>query len=1385
MIYPKDIAYLKTVRKQVYLPKGEQLRKNQLVFLYSSNIDNSIEYINSRNLASGGFYRYYYIPYTYRLSTNNKTFRFNIRKKKKSIKDKIEKATKVNLFPYDYLTNDVTKNYNTYFDMSIYIDAFKKMSKSATINKKMTLFWSFLNSVINNPKYDKWDKLLLINGSEYKFSTSDKLKDSIDNPLYMIYYSLLHDPSVLKKVDIDILAYTNRGVLKINPSKLTEKDKPTYQAQIKLLFASTKKEEKVIDKVLDDKAIIKEERKELVKDTILQKMNFTGSEIANILGEEDEREDDADIDDIKKKISDKVDDVEKEILDKIDGDKNDPSIKDAIQVNAENRINEDRELIEKLYNVTMGKTVPKSKASTARDKMLKEKQKDIVVSGMTIKEIEKIDSKKIPIKRSDYSASLHTSNNNVKHNNFVNFDKQYNEKLLKKDIVDSVLELNNKSIPMYVRDIKVEDTSNELNYQDTYTFLLEDANRQRHTVKVDIPKIYDNKFLFIGGNKKLILKQNFFLPVVKIGPDTVEIVTNYNKMFITRDDTKGLGNIERFKKALEKNDIYKKAFTFYNAYPKNTNYITTLEYDELSKFIGKYKFNRLELYFDQQEADKVKETKKIKDKKDSIFIGLNSGEPIFINWNTQKTDDGRSIVDILISSAPEEVKSEYNRIKFPKRLMTARVKTMEQLITVIMLIGYWEGLSTVLKKINLDYRLTEKYPKDLTYDEEVIQFKDCYLVYKTTILASILLNGLRVVETKNYEFLDFDSPSPYLDYFLKVYGKLSIANALNNTYEFTIDNITREILIDQNLPTDIVSLVIYAVSLLEDKRFTPEINQNLSRVRSTEIIPAILYDSIAKAYINVANSSGKKKLEIPRDIVIKKLLALKTVEDVSTLNPVLELDRCNTITAKGWRGVNLDDSYTLNKRAYDKSMTGVICMNSSPDGSTGVTKVLTADPKVTSLRGYCEDNSEDMSKLKDTNMFSYAELLIPTAGAHDDPTRVGHAVKQSKHVIPVEKSSPVLISNGMEEACRFALSSDFCINADEDGKVIEYDEESQIMVVEYKSGKHRAINLAPFTAKNGGGGFYLSNQLTTNLKVGSRFKQNDPLAWHKNFFTNNKFTGCRMNMGTFVKVAIASAYNTYNDATFITSKLSKDAGTEMTFAEQAVVGKNSHVDFIRKIGEHIEVDDILISFDSSYEDESINEFLAALSADPDSSSIVEDSKNTIKSDHAGEIIDIKIYSTVELSELSPSLKKIVSEHYKKINKKKALLDKYNDGENDSIVKCGILFTETTKKVEPSKYGVIRGQHVEDSVLFEFYIKHNEELEVASKIANFTGLKNTVAEIIPEGYEPYSEFRPDEEISTFIAPSSVLKRMTPTINIQALGNKVLVELKRKLKDIYES
>lgn len=68
---------------------------------------------------------------------------------------------------------------------------------------------------------------------------------------------------------------------------------------------------------------------------------------------------------------------------------------------------------------------------------------------------------------------------------------------------------------------------------------------------------------------------------------------------------------------------------------------------------------------------------------------------------------------------------------------------------------------------------------------------------------------------------------------------------------------------------------------------------------------------------------------------------------------------------------------------------------------------------------------------------------------------------------------------------------------------------------------------------------------------------------------------------------------------------------------------------------------------------------------------------------------------------------------------------------------------------------------------------------------FTALKSIVGEVVPEGYEPYSEFRPDEEVSSLISASAILKRQVPSIVLTLLGNKVIVELKRQLEEIYNS
>lgn len=1384
-VYSDSLPYMKLMNRKVTLPRGEKIGRGNLCFLYTHNPDESIDIINNtKNFIHGRRYYYYYIQPIYRGRLYNKIYRIRWVNERKELYKKIEKKTYTH--PYNKLTiNNAKDNRNMYYDLSKFIEIFNSICEKFIPRKKVTMFWDYFKTIINAKNLNIYqNKFILINIDQWKMSNN--LKENLQNPLFLLYYTMFKYFDLIKDFDIDFFFFTNRRCLRVNPSKVGKKDYQKLRKEMNRLYSYVPN----IEEVTDEETIKKDEAVEASVHEINKVINkSSNTEIVTQKHIQEPSSETTSVfaspvvyDKIRKKANVVKHQIERMVPDTSEVPAS--TIRKAIQTKVENDIDSDKQLLNEIYDQTITPILPKTTASSARDEQLKKAQNDIKIGNMSIKQISKIQAEHIPIPVKDVSSSVKTTNTAMTKIKFDNFEKTYNEKLMPKDITNAILSLNNKSLPMYIRDIQITDTSDELNYKDTYTIKLEDSNRKRHTIKIDIPKFVEDKFLYIGGNRKLIKKQNLLYPVVKTSENIVQLTTNYNKMFIERVGTKSLSSIERLKATLAKSDKLESHFTFGNALSINNAYVTTIEYDEISRVITKYKNGKMQLFFDQNEAHEYAKSKGIDIPKNYLFIGCDKAlKPIFVNNDTQKTINDKWIVDLILASFDEESRKLYDSTKAPKRLMYTRAKVMSQYVSVGLLLGFWEGLSSLLKKGKVKYRLEDKLPP-LKANESYLRFANCYLVYESVVGVDLLLNGFRLIDTAKYTIAELDTKEPYMPYLIKVYGKAAIANALLNVYEFMMDPITVEVCQDINLPTDLVEIIIYAVSLLADSQFTPEINQGLSRIRSNEIIPAILYERLAKKYILYRNSGGKKPFSVPQDCVIKEVLALKTVEDYSTLNPVLELEMTHGISSKGFRGANLDESYTLAKRTYDKTSTGVISPSTSPDGSAGVSKTLTMNPSIKSLRGYVDLKDNDLKDLHDVDLFSPGELSIPLGATKDDATRLGHAIKQSKHVIPVKKSSPVLMSNGMEEVCRFELSSDFVVNAEDAGTVIDYDEDSKIMIVEYKSGKHRAIDLNNKIVKNGGGGFFLSNQLITPFKVGDKFKKDDVLAYHKDFFTNDKFNNCRMNMGTLTKVAIMSTYNTYQDATMITEKLSDDAATEMCFVKQATIGKNANVEYMVKKGQEVKVGDSLIQFDTSFEDNSLNTLLANLSSD-EQASVLEGSRNDIHSKYSGVIEDIKIYSTVELDELSPSLRKIVSAYYNKINKKKKFLEQYDPESKDSIVKCGIMLNETTKKIEPNKFGVIKGQKIEEGgVMIEFYIKHSEPLEIGSKIANFTALKNTIGEIIPKGYEPWSSYRPNEEVSTIIASNSILKRMTPSILLTALGNKCIIELKRKLKEIYD-
>jgi hypothetical protein len=105
-----------------------------------------------------------------------------------------------------------------------------------------------------------------------------------------------------------------------------------------------------------------------------------------------------------------------------------------------------------------------------------------------------------------------------------------------------------------------------------------------------------------------------------------------------------------------------------------------------------------------------------------------------------------------------------------------------------------------------------------------------------------------------------------------------------------------------------------------------------------------------------------------------------------------------------------------------------------------------------------------------------------------------------------------------------------------------------------------------------------------------------------------------------------------------------------------------------------------------------------------------------------------------------------------------------------------------KPIKPVN-GKIKGYDMESGVLILIYITYVNPFSIGDKMINFAALKGVTSEIWDLGKEPYSDFRPDEEISAFFPPIGLMTRKTPSVIPTMFGNKLLIELKRKLGEMY--
>lgn len=1348
MVTIEQIPHLALYKQKVEMPMVNIKTRNLLnmVILDNKNYSALNKFINHPNIVKKNIYNFYYMDFLYTGTIANKNYRENLKKERQLIYDNIQKQNK-GIIAKPLLTGINDKN--MYRDMYFNNEIFFKRSTKLPRLKRVEAYIEEIKKVIEDERFSNYRKTIVVDVEDWLLNVKEL--GLLDNPMSILFIGLWKRLDVVKSLgDVNIVFYTSKHFLRMNPKDC---DKDSYKLLRRGLGLLHSKMSLISDPEFLTNLERKEELVKFAKENILKSYNLTG---------------DSEIDD---EINEAID---KAIDENMDDESFEPT--GTGTTNLEEKLKDDKELNTSIYNFINTKASGKTTMSNKRDEELRKNQANIKVGNMTISEMRELAAKEPILEAKDVSAKVKTLNTNVTKIKYPQFDKTYNEKLYKHDILGVFESLNRGTIPVYILKVDIEDSSNDLNYKETWTITMEDSNRVRHTVKVDVPKFIDDKYLYLNGNRKMIVRQLFSKPVVKTSPDTVQIVSNYNKIFIRREGQKLTDKIEKLHKMFStthKGIVVKQG----NVFHSNNDYITTIEYDELSKHYGSVKLGNAEFIFDQSKVHEKLNELKIKPKEGFICVGFEAGKPIYLDTNG--LDD---VTDLMIPKLPTPAQADFESLSVGKKFIYSTATIMKKKTPLIFLLSFYEGLSQVLWKAEIEHYFTDKRPQ-LQPHQNYIRFRNGYLVYSTSpIQNSFLMNAFYSVPTQAYDYEEFDKQDVYLEIFETIYGHKNVGMAFINYYNSMLDNITLEVLEKLNYPTDFVKLVLFANKLLADNRFMKENNLNMYRVRSNEIISSLLYSQIADAYaryLSTANNNRPVKISIPKDIVLKNIMTNVLTEDYSTLNPISELDKSRAITPKGPSGLNVKEAYTPDKRSYDKTMLGLMAMSTSPDANVGVVRKLALEPNIINARGYIDLEDDHLEKLKDSNLFCPAELLTPIGASRDDSVRTAMSTKQSSHIVPIVKSSPVLISNGVEQVIPYHLGKDFVIVAEDDGEVVEVNDKTGFTIVRYKNGKHIAVDKNPKVVKNGAGGFHIVNRLDCNLKVGDKVKANDVIAADHNFFSNDIF-GTRFNLGSLQKVACYSGYETFEDSTLISEKMAEDMASYIVKENIKKIGKNSNIGYIVNVGDKVSVGDELLRFEQSFDENTLNSFLSSVGEEL-KEEIKMSGQTSITSKFNGVIEDIKIYSAVELDEMSPSLREIVQKYYAGIKKKRDQLNKYDKG--NPIYKCGILYTEADKKIELDNYGKIKGEECEDSVLICFYIKYKDVMSVGDKVTFYGPLKGTIGSVIPKGYEPYSEFRPEEEISSMVSANSVLQRMVPSIVLTGLGNKVIVELKRAIEEIY--
>ena len=1362
----RNISYFIT-DKGLQTASGEVLENTQDYYMQKQQMLNeSMDYIMTRDF----FMDDTQINFFSENTTDSNIRRYLYRDRFKSIKELneyYEVIKKNSMIKYTYPDIEKYKNRNLFVTMQKYLSSLMtNLKPSMNSIKGIDMLFSIMSRFFLDFRFNSYTKKsVVIPVSEWvKYLNIGENTNTILNPkaklspLNTIFYTLKHYPTKIQAWrDIDFIFVGDTGFFKYNFNEPNKVDTNKFFRCLDVLIRNVEIEDTP-----------KEDAEDKATNILSRIETDTNVEINHITGKNDNPLGKYSL------VQDKKTRTPEQIISntiKYEVEENPDLDEDSIPEN----LDKNNAFKQSLIDLKMAEEAKTKKMSPERQRRFNELNNKFLSSQVDKKKVsDLLKTDDTPLKPISYTKveSIDDTWDDLKK---PNFEKQYD---VDSDIYKCIESFakTNKDIPMAVISVNKEDTSTTEDSIYTYKVVLEDSLNKRHTLTFDVPKIVNERFLRLRGNDKVLGGQLMNLPIIKTEEDTVQVVSNYNKIFIRLNKPVGKASqrvdamIRALNKMIETNytdpddeDKRKRESSDYikEIIPGNNikickKYVLPIEYIDLASFFNKIKMKDHTIYFNQDEF-----RAKVKDKiKPNEMACITYGKNMDVYRALSMDEYMNNILEtLLLDKYFKKLYDHYFTTQKSAAFSDAAI--LSSRIPLIIIMAYNVGLTTALERAKIRFDFQEKRPPR---SEAFIKFKDGYLVYEPDASNIILLNGLYKFNTEDYSIKEIDSKPMWLDA-LDLYGAKYKADGLDSFYNLMIDPMTEEVCRHYQFPTEYIEILAYASSLLVTNEYNRHVDITGNRFRTNERIAHFVYKALATSYGNylreVKNNRKAAKMTIKRTAVIDLAMEDSTMSDLSILTPLLELESANAVSFKGLSGMNSDRSYQLDKRTYDKSMLNKLAMSTGFAGNVGINRQTTINMDLEGTKGYMYNREDTLDEVNDANTLSITEALTPLGTTHDDPFRTAMTfIQTAKHGLRTEKSDPLLVSNGSDQALPYMTSDMFSFKAKEDGKVTKIKDD--YMEVKYKSGKTDVVDLRSHVEKNSDGGFYINIKLDTELSVGKSFKAGDIIAFDKSSYSDDYGLGnLTYNIGKLSKIAILYTDEGFEDSTTVSASLAEDMASDIVVKVEALLDKTDVVLQHMNAGDKVIEGQKMFTYINAVDDPDATTVLNKLI---DDKAAIESLGNiSVTSKVTGVIQDIKIYSTVPTSEMSKSLRKFCEDIYNKEEK----------------------YLKAVRKPIPERVlpAIGKLKNSEDKILIEFYMTYHDTLSLGDKIVFFSALKGTIKRIYPNGKEPRSEFRKNETLKSLLPLSGVNARMVGSVPILTALNKVIVELDRAVKDIY--